>query len=74
MYNRFEDCNKGSTNSRIDTLLEWTGLKGRRIINDSAEKAVDTILQPIDYGMVNSKVEKQRCESFNYLKIALTKD
>lgn len=50
------------------------GIKGRRIINDSAEKAVDTILQPIDYGMVNSKVEKQRCESFNYLKIALTKD
>lgn len=74
VYNRFEDCNKGSTNSRIDTLLEWTGLKGRRIINDSAEKAVDTILQPIDYGMINSKVEKQRCESFNYLKKALTKD
>ena len=69
-FNRFSDESKNSRNSRIESLLEQTGLQSRRMIR--ANQNIDeVIMAPIDYEKVENNLTKMRDKSENYLKNAL---
>ena len=71
-YNRYNNNNKNSTNSRIDTLLMKIELENRRILsNCSTEEGTNILLSTIDYSKVNSKVSELRSGSIEYLKHVL---
>lgn len=72
VYNRYNNNNKNSTNSRIDTLLMKIELENRRILsNCSTEEGTNILLSTIDYSKVNSKVSELRSGSIEYLKHVL---
>ena len=72
VYNRYNNKNKNSTNSRIDTLLLKIELENRRVINNcSTEESVNILLGAIDYSKVNFKVSELKSESIEYLKCVL---
>lgn len=66
VFNRFKSGKRGSTNSRIDTLLGMFGLEERRNIFST-----ETIDSPIDYEKVFDQVEKVKAMSINYLEESL---
>ena len=69
VFNRFVDGSSGSTNSRIDSLLEMLSLQSRR--TDDKEKVVDYILNDIEYEKVDETLEKWIKESREYLRKSL---
>lgn len=72
VYNRYNNKNKNSTNSRIDTLLLKIELENRRVLNNcSTEESVNILLGAIDYSKVNFKISELKSESIEYLKCVL---
>ena len=67
VFNRFDDNEKVSRNSRIDTICDIFGLKNRRY-NGNITDSFDT---SIDYSKVEKKLEALRNEAWNYLNEAL---
>lgn len=68
-FRRFANGNKQSTNSRLDTLFNMTGITGRLLEgNEKIEKVLQT---KTDYSLVNTRLGTIRKESYQYLITAL---
>lgn len=68
-FRRFASGNKQSTNSRLDTLFNLTGIEGRLLIGD--ESINDVISVKTDYMEVHERLENNRKLSYDYLKDSL---
>lgn len=70
-FNRFNNTNTQSTNTRIDSLLTMAGLEDRRInINRSID--IDKYLNiEVQYKDVDKKLKEKRSQSIGYLKNAI---
>ena len=68
-FRRFANKSKQSTNSRLDTLFDLTGIKGR--IMKSDEDIDNCLKHSIDYDLVDKKLKSVRKASFAYLMDAL---
>ena len=68
-FRRYEDSSKFSTNDRLHTLLDWTGLSHRMIYGN--EDINDLLNDLINYDEVLPKVLAKRNEAIDYLKNAL---
>ena len=68
-FSRFSEHEKQSTNTRIDNLLNITGLQRRRMTTDYTLD--DVLAMPCDFGNVDDRLNEFRSLSFNYLKTAL---
>ena len=69
VFNRFAEGSSGSTNSRIDSLLEMLSLQDRR--TDDKEKVNDILAKEIEYDKVDTKLESWINDSKDYLKGAI---
>ena len=68
-FSRFSETAKQSTNTRIDNLLNLTGLSVRRV---NSQMTVDQLLNlPNDFAGVDEKLSKFRESSMKYLTNAL---
>lgn len=68
-FSRFSETAKQSTNTRIDNLLNITGLSERRV---NAGMSVDEILNlQLDFNYADKKLDELRKSSIDYLKNAL---
>ena len=68
-FSRFSETAKQSTNTRIDNLLNLTGLSARRM---TAGRTLDEVLNfKMSFDGVDEKLDKLRNSSMNYLKDAL---
>lgn len=71
-FNRFENRNTQSTNTRIDSLLTMTGLEDRRINNHMKFLDIDKYLNmEVQYNDVDKKLEDKRSQSVEYLRNAI---
>lgn len=71
-FNRFDDDDNQSTNTRIDSLLSIAGLENRRLnLRALGESIPDQILDDIDYDTVDARLCTQRVESIRFLRDAL---
>lgn len=68
-FRRFTKGNKQSTNSRLDTLFNLTGIINRLLEGDENIREVLDI--NTDYEIVNKRIQICREESYQYLKRAL---
>lgn len=68
-FRRFANGNKQSTNSRLDTLFNLTGITGR-LLNGS-EKISDCLIINTDFEVVHKKLDKIRQKSYEYITAAL---
>lgn len=68
-FSRFGEHEKQSTNTRIDNLLDITGLQQHRMAVDSPVEYVFTMVD--DFNGVDEKLDHLRRSSFDYLKTAL---
>ncbi len=68
-FNRFEDHDKNSRNSRIDTLLAQTELENRRFCG----RLLEQINQPIDTVRVDKRLQELRVYSLSYLNDAVSR-
>ena len=68
-FKRFQSNNKQSTNSRLDTLFDLTGIKGRFMTGN--EDVLEMINCEIDYDDVLLKLQGIREYSYHYLESAL---
>lgn len=68
-FRRYNRNTKQSTNSRLDTLFNLTGVKGRLLTGD--EKIEDCLKIETDYAAVHQKLDDVRKQSYAYLKAAL---
>lgn len=66
-FERFKNDDKNSRNSRIISLLSQTGLTDRRFQGD----ILSQMFKPIDYNLVEEKIEEMRKKSLEYLSDAL---
>ena len=71
-FRRHKSSNKGSTNSRLDSLLNVAGVSTERIIV-GVEKVDDVLNEKIDYKKVNKNIDSFRNESKEWLLNALEK-
>ncbi len=69
-FNRFQDNNSQSTNTRIDSLLSTLGLSDRRINNESVEIS-KLLSMEINYNDVDEILENKRKRSIEFLKNSL---
>lgn len=69
VFSRFSETAKQSTNTRIDNLLNLTGLINRKITKENSCKYVFEI--KTNYKDVNDKLDALRKSSMEYLKNAL---
>lgn len=70
-FSRFESSDKGSTNSRVVSLLEMMGVKERHI---TATQSVEKCLEAeIDFDAIDKRIDAFREKSRNYLNKALSK-
>lgn len=60
---------KMSVNDRLDSMLGWAGVKNR-IIKDDVE-ITDSLLEPIDYEVVEKRIEEKREMSMQFLRESL---
>lgn len=68
-FSRFSETAKQNTNTRIDNLLNITGLSERRV---NARMSVDEILNlQLDFNYADKKLDELRKSSIDYLKNAL---
>ncbi len=70
-FRRHNTKNTMSTNSRIDTLLNLSGINTNRILTGN-EDIADVLKLKIDYSKVNHNIEKIRNESKQWLLDSLT--
>lgn len=68
-FKRFSDTSNLSTNDRLRTLMNITGINGRILVGN--EKICDVISSTIEYKSVLKQLEKIRKKSYEYLKTAL---
>lgn len=68
-FRRFASNNKQSTNSRLDTLFNLTGITGRIMRGD--ENVKNCVQSPIDYSDIDERLYLIRKEGYAYLKFAL---
>lgn len=68
-FRRFSNKNKQSTNSRLDTLFNMTGIKDRLIVGNENIKEILTI--KTDYSIVRERLKQKIDESYKYLTTAL---
>ena len=68
-FRRYNGNTKQSTNSRLDTLFNLTGIKGRLMNGD--EKIEECIEIRTDFENVYKKLESVREQSYEYLRRAL---
>ena len=68
-FRRYEDSSEFSTNDRLHTLLNWTGLSERMLYGN--ENVKDCMELTVDWESVWQKVAARRAESMEYLKNAL---
>lgn len=68
-FRRFANKNKQSTNSRLDTLFNLTGIKGRLLNGDEEIKTV--IELKTDWADVHERLNKNKEMSYQYLRAAL---
>lgn len=68
-FRRFSNKNKQSTNSRLDTLFNMTGIKDRLIVGNENIKEILTI--KTDYSIVRERLKQKIEESYKYLTAAL---
>lgn len=68
-FRRFKSNNVHSTNSRLDTLFNITGISGR--IMSGEENVSECLKLGIDYNSVCEKLKQIRTESYEYLLKAL---
>lgn len=68
-FRRFANSNKQSTNSRLDTLFNFTGIDSCLMNGD--ENIEQCIANEIDFDTAHAKLEALRKESYSYLKAAL---
>lgn len=65
-FRRHKASNKGSTNSRLDSLLNVAGVSVERIISGT-ENVEEVLETKIDYKIVNKNIDKFRDESKKWL-------
>lgn len=71
-FNRYEDNDTQSTNTRIDSLLSLTGLEYRRLMTNELNKDItNSILESIDYEDVDKRLNIERKRSIGFLKDTL---
>lgn len=70
-FSRFADNNKGSTNSRVVSILEKMGLRDRHYT--TLENPESCISCSIDWKDVDKRLSEFRCESLHYLREAINK-
>ncbi|MBU3807461.1 MAG: polysaccharide pyruvyl transferase family protein [Candidatus Phocaeicola faecipullorum] len=68
-FSRFNENERQSTNTRIDNLLNITGLQQRRMTADSNVEGV--LGMSCDFSRVGERLDAMRRSSFNYLETAL---
>ena len=68
-FRRYTKETKQSTNSRLDTLFELTGIRDRMLSGD--ETIEDCLQNKIDYSEVNHRLNAAREQAFEYLRISL---
>ena len=68
-FRRFADNDEMSTNDRLVTLFDWTGIKGRLL--NGTEDITNSLFTPIDYEYVMSRIQEKREDSMKYLANAL---
>lgn len=68
-FRRYNRNTKQSTNSRLDTLFNMTGVKGRLLTGN--EKIENCLKIQTDYNEVYQKLDDVRKQSFEYLLAAL---
>lgn len=65
-FRRYSECNKMSTNSRIDSLLDLAGVDKNRIVTGNED--VDTVIKyKINYNKINKNIDNIRHESKKWL-------
>lgn len=64
-FRRYNRNTKQSTNSRLDTLFNMTGIKGRLLIGN--ENILDCVNINTDFDAVHGKLDKVRQKSYEYL-------
>ena len=67
-FSRFSETAKQGTNTRIDNLLNITGLQGRRVSN--TDKAEEIVKREVSFDGVDERLNQLREFSMNYLKSA----
>lgn len=68
-FSRFSETAKQSTNTRVDNLLNLTGLSNKRM---TPERTADDVIDfPVNFTGVDKRLEKLRESSMEYLKNAL---
>ena len=68
-FRRFSNTSRQSTNSRLETLFNMTGIEDRLIVGNENIKKVLTI--KTDYSLVRERLRKNIEESYKYLTTAL---
>ena len=68
-FRRFADNDEMSTNDRLVTLFDWTGIKGRLL--NGTEDITDDLFSHIDYEYVMRRIQEKREDSMKYLTNAL---
>jgi hypothetical protein len=68
-FRRYARKTMSSTNSRLDTLFQLAGLKGR--IMEGNEDIKSCLQVSIDYDAVHNNLEQIRMESYKYIINAL---
>ncbi|MDR7813051.1 polysaccharide pyruvyl transferase family protein [Lacrimispora sp.] len=68
-FKRYTKKTKQSTNSRLDTLFNLTGISGR--IKNGDEDITECLIQSIDFDRAHERLMRVREESYGYLKKAL---
>lgn len=68
-FRRYSRKTKQSTNSRLDTLFNMTGIKGRLLAGD--ESIADCLKIETDFDEVHKQLKVIREESYSYLRRAL---
>ena len=70
-FRRYSSKTKGSTNSRIDSLLKTVGINNERILS-GLENVDDVINYKIDYKKVNKNIDNYRNKSKEWLLNSIT--
>ena len=68
-FKRFSDGDEMSTNDRLTTLFNWTGIKNR-LLNGN-EEINEKLFSNINYAEVKERLNIKRAESIKYLEDAL---
>lgn len=71
-FRRYKSNNKGSTNSRLDSLLKVSGVSNERILNGN-ENIKKVLEYKVDFKKVNTNLSNFRNESKNWLLDSINK-